>query len=192
MDALEERDSYDIYAPPQAATGKPTAAARGPVFFPVGLAKLAVLSVCTLGLYVVYWFYKSWRQVPGRENQGAVRAAVAAAFCPLTAYFLFNEVERFSIAETGGPQLGAGALAFCFFLCGVAGHLPVPYGLVGLFTFAPLLPVAQQVNRLNARMRPLADPNARFTPTNIIGAAIGGTIVLAAIVGMTMGSPAAS
>ena len=154
MDALEERDTYDVYAPPHARTADPALVAHEPVFFPVGPAKLVVLSVCTLGFYIVYWFYKSWRQVPGRSGGSSAKAVVAAIFCPLTAYSLFREIERFDAQAAGPSRSGAGVLALCFFLLGAAGRLPDPYGLVCLLAFVPLLPVARRVNRLNARAAP--------------------------------------
>jgi hypothetical protein len=72
-------------------------------------------------------------------------------------------------------------------LLGAAGRLPDPYGLVCLLAFVPLLPVARRVNRLNARLRPLADRNARFSGANIAGAAAGGLILLAAVAQMIWG-----
>jgi hypothetical protein len=186
MDTIQKLPGYAIYAPPQAAVADPAVAAEQPVFFPVGLTKLAVLGVCTSGLYLLYWFYKSWRQMPDRPSR-RINAIVATMFCPLTAYFLFKEVERFS-ARSGGPShISAGALAVCFFLVDATGRMPDLYGLISLLAFLPLLPVAQLVNRLNAQLRPLADPNTRFSATNIVGAAIGGLIVLAAVVGMIWG-----
>jgi hypothetical protein len=143
--------------------------------------------VCTLGFYIVYWFYKSWRQVPGRSRGSSAKAAAAAIFCPLTAYFLFREIDRFD-AQTAGPaRARAGVLALCFLLFGGAGRLPDPYGLLGLLAFVPLLPVAQRVNRLNAELRPPADRNTRFSLANIAGAAIGGVILLAAVAEMIWG-----
>ena len=168
------------------SAGDPVEATEQPVFFPVGLTKLAVLGVCTFGVYLLYWFYKSWRQVPGRADR-RIGAAIATAFCPLTAYFLFKEVERFS-ARSGGPSgVSAGALAVCFFLLNAAGNMPDPYFLIYLLAFLPLLPVAQLVSRLNAQVRPQADPNTRFSATNIVGAGIGVLFALAAVIGMIYG-----
>jgi hypothetical protein len=44
MDALEGRDSYDIYAPPHAHTADLALVAHEPAFVPVGQAKLAAPS----------------------------------------------------------------------------------------------------------------------------------------------------
>jgi hypothetical protein len=187
MDALEERDSYDAYAPPLARTVDPVPVAHEPAFFPVGPAKFAVLSVCTLGFYIVYWFYKSWRQVPGKSGGSSAKAAAAAIFCPLTAYSLFREIERFEAQAAGPARTRATALALFFFLFAAAGRLPDPYGLACLLAFAPLLPVVRRVNRLNAELRPLANRNTRFSLANIAGAAIGGLILLAAVAEMIWG-----
>jgi hypothetical protein len=186
MDTTEKLVGYAIYAPPQATVADPAIATEQPVFFPVGLTKLAVLGVCTFGLYLLYWFYRSWRQMPDQPSR-RIHAAVATIFYPLTAYSLFKEVERFS-ARSGGPsRVGAGPLAVCLFLVTAADRLPDLYSLISLLAFLPLLPVAQLVNRINAQVRPLADPNIRLSAANIVGAAIGGLLLLAAVIGMIWG-----
>jgi len=39
-----------------------------PIFSPVSKTKLAVMSICTLGMYDLYWFYKNWGLVKDRNN----------------------------------------------------------------------------------------------------------------------------
>ena len=66
-----------------------------PVFFAVGKLKLAVLCICTLGLYELYWFYRNWQLVcrrsglPGWWNP-VLRSFFAIFFC----YSLFKRVDR--------------------------------------------------------------------------------------------------
>jgi hypothetical protein len=192
MDATEHHTGYAIYAPPQAVVADLADAAQQPMFFPVGLTKLAVLSVCTLGLYPLHWFYQSWRGVPGRSS-GRAEALVMTLFCGLTAYFLFREVERASARSGGPPSVGAGMLAAGFFGLSAMASMPDPYWLVSLFTVVPLLPVAQLINRLNAQLRPRADPNSRFTAANIAWAAVGGIFLLLVVAGLLIGpEPAAA
>ncbi len=38
-----------------------------PLFFPVSITKLIILSICTIGIYEVYWFYKNWEIIKQRE-----------------------------------------------------------------------------------------------------------------------------
>jgi hypothetical protein len=37
-------------------------------YFAVSLLKLTVMSVCTFGIYELYWFYKNWRLIMEREK----------------------------------------------------------------------------------------------------------------------------
>jgi hypothetical protein len=74
-------------------------------------------------------------------------------------------------------------VALGFFLVNVVERLPDPYWLFYLLAFLPLLPVARLVNQLNAQLCPLADPNTRFSAANIVWAAVGGLILLAAVAG---------
>jgi hypothetical protein len=39
-----------------------------PVFFPVSILKLVLLSLCSFGLYQFYWFYKNWQYVKEHER----------------------------------------------------------------------------------------------------------------------------
>ena len=113
MDTTEKLASSNIYyAPPRAHVADPVATTQDPVFFPVGLTKFAVMTSCTLGCYLIYWFYKNWCQVPGGSGN-RMRPAISAFFYPLTAYFLFKEVERFS-GRSGGPTRIS---AICCFRC---------------------------------------------------------------------------
>ena len=39
-----------------------------PMYFPVSLTKLVVISFWTFGLYEIYWFYKNWSLINQRED----------------------------------------------------------------------------------------------------------------------------
>lgn len=64
-----------------------------PVFFPASLLKLGVLSVYTVGLYEIYWFYKNWQLIRARERSNDspfLRAFFALFFC----YSCFARMRR--------------------------------------------------------------------------------------------------
>jgi len=39
-----------------------------PIYFAVSPLKLVVMSICTMGIYELYWFYKNWVLIKERES----------------------------------------------------------------------------------------------------------------------------
>jgi hypothetical protein len=60
----------NLYAPPKAVVADAGWIKNGKdvCFFAVSPLKLVVLSVCTLGFYQVYWFYKHWVLTPDHDK----------------------------------------------------------------------------------------------------------------------------
>jgi hypothetical protein len=78
-------------------------------WFPVGVRKLAVMCVGTLGLYQVYWFYEQWRHAAAQEDEDIwpwARAVFGVLFC----YPLFERMgardaaDRAAAAGRAGPD----------------------------------------------------------------------------------------
>jgi hypothetical protein len=52
-----------------------------PLFFPVSITKFLLLSIGTLGLYEIYWFYKNWGFIKARDRSDiSPRGARSSAF----------------------------------------------------------------------------------------------------------------
>src|SRR5262245_22041834 len=73
---------------PGAGPGPSSPAPSGPAWFAVGTAKLVVMSVATLGLYQIYWFYQQWKRV--RDGGEDVWPLPRAIFGVLFSYPLFK------------------------------------------------------------------------------------------------------
>lgn len=153
----------------------------GPAFFPVSATKLAVMSVCTLGLYQIYWFYENWYLVKRRERSRISppwRSVFGALFC----YPLFRRVGSMARQQaTPAPS----ALAFFIAWIGVSllAYASGPAVLLSLGSVLFMLPVQQAANRINARIAPLHDRNRRLGAWNIVGVVIGGFFVLLSVIG---------
>jgi hypothetical protein len=39
-----------------------------PPFFPTSIAKFVTLSICSFGIYELYWMYKNWQLIRIRDN----------------------------------------------------------------------------------------------------------------------------
>jgi hypothetical protein len=169
----------DIAAPEQSGT---------PLFFAVSLTKFVVLSICTLGLYELYWFYRNWRLIKVREGVSmvpALRAFFAVFFC----YALFARVRDRAAQREIGPTLAAGPLAAGWIITTVAARLPDPYWLIAFVAFVFLIPVQARVNRLNAEVAPGHDRNARFDVWDWLVVAPGALLFLAMLVGVFVPEP---
>ncbi len=100
-----------------------------PVFFVVKTSKLIIMSVMTLGLYEIYWFYRNWRAVQLAEGS-KIWPFARSLFGVLTSYFLFSRVA--------GIQ--ALPLALLYASISVVGSRLPDWGmLAGFFSFVPLL-----------------------------------------------------
>jgi hypothetical protein len=178
--------AFNPYAAPTAAVADAAPASGAAVFFPVSLLKLTLMSLATLGLYEIYWFYQNWKCV--HHNFGdKVNAPVRAVFYPLVSYSLFRKIrEQAGKAQLDG-ELQAGALALTVFLIGALWRLPDPWWLVSLLGFLPLLPVQSTVNELNRKLAPQAGDNSSFSGLNIAGLIVGGILLLMAILGTFIG-----
>jgi uncharacterized membrane protein YbjE (DUF340 family) len=153
-----------------------------PIYFPVSVIKLLVLSICTLGLYELYWFYKNWQSVKQREQSNIMpvwRTIFALFFC----YALLRRV-RDDAKKINTIDLAAGPLAIGFMITSVLWRLPDPFSLVSLLAVLFLLPVQRAANRINAEQAPLHKPNAHFSAWNIVTIIIGGIILILSVMGM--------
>ena len=97
--------------------------------FALSPVKLIVMSVTTLGVYNVYWFYKNWRTIRNTDkfNWGAF---ILALFSPVTAALLFKRYINVGLALL---------LAATYFLLNLAYKIDNAWWLVALLGFGPLL-----------------------------------------------------
>lgn len=181
---MSERNPY---APPTTdvspvQSGAIAAPPIEPPFFATSLLKLGVMSLFTLGLYELYWFYKNWQLIKRREKLDVMpfwRAFFAVFFC----YSCFSHVRRYEHPAVAAGSLAAGPLAAGWIVLNVSWRLPDPYWLITFFAFLPMLPVQHRINEINNAVAPGHDPNARFTWLNWTGVAIGGVILALNMIG---------
>jgi hypothetical protein len=151
-------------------------------FFSVSLAKFTAMSVCTFGVYEIYWFYKNWRLVRERENLKILpfwRAFFAFFFC----YQCFSRIRAQAATIGIDHSVPAGPLAAAWIITSLLYKLPDPFWLVSLLAFLFILPIQALANRINETMAPGHDQNRRLTGWNIAAVAGGGIFFVLAIIG---------
>jgi hypothetical protein len=165
-------------APGSAVAGRSDAAPC----FAVSLLKLTVMSLCTLGIYEFFWFYKNWSLTKRREGTNILpfwRAFFALFFC----YACFDRIRGQAQVHHLQQSMPAGLLAAGWIITNVLWKLPDPYGLIAFLSFLFLLPVQVLANRVNSAAAPDHDPTGRFTAWNWVGVVVGGAVLILAIIG---------
>lgn len=158
-----------------------------PTYFAVSVSKLLIMSIFTLSLYELYWFYRNWKLIKERESLNIMpvaRAIFAVFFC----YDLFKRIRTSATSlGLGGASLQSGLLATGWIVLILLQRLPGPFGLVTFFGVLFLLPVQKAVNQINDRELPSLDPNDRFTTGNVVAIVIGCMLWVLVIIGAFMG-----
>lgn len=162
--------------------GVPRPSQPAPAYFPVSATKLVVLSLCSLGLYELYWFYQHWKLEYARTEE-PMSPFWRAVFAPLFAYSLFRRIQEFGAQRSLDIRYSPGALAATFFALGACWRLPDPFWLVSLLSFLPLMPVRTAVAAINLAHAPEASTNGRFSGGNVVLVIVGGLFLLLALVG---------
>ncbi|MEG3936411.1 MULTISPECIES: hypothetical protein [unclassified Microcoleus] len=156
-----------------------------PMFFPVSRFKLFVMSLVTLGLYQIFWFYKNWqlfKAATGDDISPFWRAVFNGIFCYSLITKIRNRAKLRGIDANFSPFL----LTLAWFGLALCARLPDPYWLVSFLSVIVLLPVQEIVNELNSLAAPNHNPNDRFSVWNIVTIAVGGSLFVLAIVGTLM------
>lgn len=168
----------DPYAPPKASLELTPAAPSDLHFFTASPVKLALLSVATWNLYMLYWFYMNFRAIRARESS-AIMPFWRAFFSPFWSYACFR---RQGEASPAGLRRGtAMALSAGYFAMAIVSALPLipdPYWMISLGEFAFLYLPNRWARQANLAADPSLEENARFTTANWIWIVLGGAFLV--------------
>jgi hypothetical protein len=146
-------------------------------YFGVSLLKFSVLSLCSLGIYDLFWLYQQWKRERDRTGD-SLSPFWRTIFTPIWAFSLLERIHGRAMNNRVVAPWSANALALGFLILTVAWRLPDPLWLVSFLAFVPLLPVQRTINRLNAEAAPHADHNRRFSAANIALVLFGGAFAV--------------
>jgi hypothetical protein len=107
--------------------------------------KFIILSVVTLGLYDVWWIYKSWRFFQDKEKSD-IMPAMRTVFSIFYLIPLFNKILR--LAKNNDYKNGYVSvfLFVGFLIISPLSLLPTPFFLVAIFSFIFLIPPFKALN----------------------------------------------
>ncbi len=78
--------------------------------FPVATHKFIVLSICTLGIYELYWFYQNWKRLKATTND-KLSPFWRAFFAPIWGFSLFKRIRAMSVSAGVPVEWSSSALA---------------------------------------------------------------------------------
>jgi hypothetical protein len=152
-------------------TGAPTPATDAP-YFAVSRQKLVVMSMTTLSLYQIYWFYKNWQMMNTRKGSGGSPfwRAVAA---PITAHGLFADVRTDAQSRFVTVGWTSGGLAVIYFGLALCAFLQYPWWTIALGSVFALVPVHATMEEVNRKVAPNAPRNDTYSSLNAVGIVLG-------------------
>jgi hypothetical protein len=154
-------------------------------YFAASTLKLVLMSVCTFGIYELYWFYKNWVVIKQHTDQNLM-PFWRAFFAPFWAYSCFKHIKL--VAEERGisVSLSIGLLAFGYFVLQALWRLPDPYWFISFLSFAPIIPINTVVLAINQNIGGENYENSNFTTWNWVGLVTGGLLFVLSAIGMLL------
>ena len=165
-------ETNPYHAPEARVIDVPEPTAEQSPAFAVSTTKFLVMSLATMNLYSVYWFYKHWQAIQRRTGK-SLSPFWRAFFSVLWAYSCFKEFEDEAQRQGIRRPLSPWGLALGWFVINMLSRLPDPFWMVSLLGFLFLLPAQSLANELNEKAAPRADRNSRFTGANVAWLAFG-------------------
>ncbi len=183
----DERTIYGELPDPHAVEGVPPGPTAQPgmlPLFPVATHKFVLLSLCSFGIYELYWAYKNWMRIRDRTGEKML-PFWRAFFAPLWGFALFRDIREMAVAAGVPVGWSAGLLATLYLALNAAWKLPDPWGRISFGTVLPMLPVQLAAQRVNAAhaVYSTEPPNGRYTPVNVVVIIVGGLLLVLGVIG---------
>ena len=141
-------------------------------YFSVARQKLIVMSVTTLSLYQIYWFYRNFQATNVRTGGGASPfwRAIAA---PITAHGLFEGVRTDAQSRFIAVNWSSTGLAAIYFLLTLCCFLDYPWWTIALCSVFAVVPANATTEQINRRIAPAAPRNDRYSAMDGVAIAAG-------------------
>ena len=150
-------------------------------FFTASTLKLVLMSVCTLGLYELYWFYKNWVLIKNREDS-TIMPVWRTIFAPFWGFVAFEVVKKAAVERNIKTNLSAGWLGLAYLLISIVANGPDPIWLISTFSFVPLMLFNSLAIEVAASVDPSYKQNDNFSPWNVLAIVLGGILMILLVV----------
>lgn len=108
--------------------------------------RFILLSIITFGIYELVWFYKNWKFLKVEQNlkiTPILRTIFSIIFAWSFAWYLKTFLKEKNISAKFSPTL----IGIYYFIIAILWKLPDPYSLITIFSFMPLLPLVNSMNK---------------------------------------------
>lgn len=156
-----------------------------PLFFETSPGKLILLSIVTLGIYELYWFYRNWKLVKewtGTDIKPFWRAFFGFFYC----HSLLSHIKECGDKSGTNPKFSPGLLTAAWIVVSLLHKLPDPYWLVCYLAVFALVPLQKEIHKLNQLSAPEYPLNNKLSAWQTVGAVCGGLFFLLVLAGAFM------
>ncbi|MGE3725882.1 MAG: hypothetical protein AB7I41_10040 [Candidatus Sericytochromatia bacterium] len=153
------------------------------MYFSVSPLKLVIMSICTGGLYDLYWIYKNWERVKQREGID-IKPFWRGVFGILFGYKLLRKIQVSANNNQINKTYSSFLLSVIWMLMILPVKIPDPYSIIIYFSALPLVPVQIVINQLNETLDPNHKKNNHFTLLNMLAIIVGGSLFLSDVMGL--------
>ncbi len=150
-------------------------------FFTPSTLKFVTMSICTSGMYQLYWFYKNWFVIKKSGKQCS--PILRALFAPLFAYACFKYIKESMRKNKIDMNFPIGILTISYFILVASSKLPTIYGLITFLNFLPIVIANRVAIATNKAQSPNFNSDNRFTGWNWLAIIAGGLFFIAEIAG---------
>ncbi len=145
-------------------------------FFPVTPQKFIVMSLFTLGLYVLYWSYQNFRRVRDYSREAMI-PLLRIFFLVIWIIPLLGDIH--ARAREGGIVVPwrPVVLGGLFILLSFVSLIPNPWSYVSLFAFLWLVPAVQTAQAVNTAAGDPEGRNNAYSGLNVAAIVVGGLVL---------------
>lgn len=111
----------------------------------VSVQKFILLTVLSLGLYQIWWSYKTWKFFKDKDSLDIIPAA-RAIFLIIFLYSLFERIQEFSKSKGYSKNFSSIGYFLGFIGLSLSSRLPDPYWTVSFFSMFCFVPAIESLN----------------------------------------------
>lgn len=133
----------------------------------VSVNRFILMSVLSIGLYGIWWMYRTWQFFKERNNLDIMPAA-RAFFAIFFLYGLFEKIQAYGRKNGLKTDYSSAGLFVLFLILNLSGNLPEPFSFLSFFAFFALVPPFKAFNEaVEADSLFKAEIVSKFTPGQI-------------------------
>ena len=149
------------------------------------LSHLFFLSLASLGIYYIFWFHRSWREIEkttGEKVPGWTPWGFLIPLYNLVLIFRFDNLFR-KLSKKAGYQENAVGLLIALVILGLLGRLPDAWWWLGFLSIWPVVEMQKSLNKYFQKIEPSSTARKKYTGGEIALLIIGGVVLFLAFVG---------